>query len=82
MSTRKNVATSLQVSFIGNIPDGDFEINEEAFLLKNITDSAISVSIQPYSSKDVIETILYPGWNPELVKKIYGALPNTLQYGY
>ena len=29
-----------------------------------------------------IETVLYPGWNPEILKGIKNVTTNQLQYGY
>lgn len=41
---RKSITLSLQVSVIGNIPSGNFKLGspKEVFLIKNITDEAIS----------------------------------------
>ena len=43
---RKSITLSLQVSVIGNIPSGNFKLGspKEVFLIKNITDEAISLS--------------------------------------
>lgn len=34
------------------------------------------------SSDEAIETVFYPGWNPEIIKEITVETDNTLQYGY
>ena len=46
---RKSITLSLQVSVIGNIPSGNFKLGspKEVFLIKNITDEAISLSVKP-----------------------------------
>ena len=79
-----NAANSLQISVIGTVTAGaSFKIGDgEAFLLKNITEDNISVEIVPYSQEESVTTILYPGWNVELVKEVKNAKANTLQYGY
>lgn len=49
---RKSITLSLQVSVIGNIPSGNFKLGspKEVFLIKNITDEAISLSVKPAGS--------------------------------
>lgn len=72
---------SLQVSVLGNIPAGNFE-SEHNFLVKNITDANIEVSVKPASQEDYVTTILYPGWNPEILSAIENAPADSLQFGY
>ena len=72
---------NLQVSFVGNIPGGDF-YNDRCFLVKNNTDSNITVQIKPANNKDFISTTLYPGWNAEICTAVKGAVGGQLQYGY
>lgn len=74
-------AVSLQVSSIGNIPAGNYEPGN-IFLIKNITEDNITVEVLPATSNDYISTVLYPGWNPELVRGVKGVTANQLQYGY
>lgn len=74
---------SLQVSTIGEISNELFSITgKEPFLVKNITDENIVASIKPASCNYFIETVFYPGWNPEIVTEIKCEKSNTLQYGY
>lgn len=81
---RKSITLSLQVSVIGNIPSGNFKLGspKEVFLIKNITDEAISLSVKPAGSGEFITTKIYPGWNPEIIYEIQDAPENSLQYGY
>lgn len=78
--TLSGVQTSLQIAKLGNIPSGNFNPGH-LFLVKNITDDNLSITvIMPDNSE--IQTILYPGWNPEILKGIKGVTSNKLQYGY
>lgn len=72
---------SLQVSRLLDVPAGEFEPGL-MFLLKNITDENITVEIRPAGQEEYISTILYPGWNVELVNAVKGVTDNTLQYGF
>lgn len=72
---------SLQVSRLLDVPAGEFEPGL-MFLLKNITDENITVEIRPAGQEEYISTVLYPGWNVELVNAVKGVTDNTLQYGF
>lgn len=78
--TLGGVQTSLQVSSLGNIPSGDFYLGK-LFLVKNITDNNIKITVITADNTE-IETVLYPGWNPEVLKGIKGVTESQLQYGY
>lgn len=78
--TPNGIQTTLQISHLGNIPSGNFELGR-IFLVKNITTNNITVTVIMPNGEE-IETILYPGWNPEIVKGVKGAGENQLQYGY
>lgn len=87
LSSKGNVVNSLQIAIMGNVPTGTFNISNGAggkipFLLKNITEDNITVDIVPAGQSNSISTILYPGWNVELVNQVNGASADTLQYGY
>lgn len=76
--------TSEQVSRIKVVPAGNLALPSASYpvLVKNITDYPVTVEILPVDNEGVyISTVLYPGWNPELVIGIKGAVANTLQYG-
>ena len=85
---RANAANSLQISIMGkveavaefSIPDG--RGGKEPFLLKNITEDPITVEVILAGMEEPITTILYSGWNVELVKQVNNAVADTLQYGY
>lgn len=84
LDTRNERSVSLQVSNLYTLPAGDYRIseNEGPFLVKNITDQNITVQIELMDSKEkYITTVLYPGWNPELVVGIKGIPENSLQAG-
>lgn len=64
-----------------NVPSGqDFEM-DNGFLIKNITEDDIELTIIPLHQEESIKTIFYSGWNPELVKKIINV-PSGIQIGY
>lgn len=76
--------TSEQISKLAAIPAGNFILPNAAYpiLLKNITDYPVTIQVLPIDNEGIyISTVLYPGWNPELVIGIKGAVANTLQYG-
>lgn len=84
---RGNFANSLQISEIGNIPSGEFSIDDMRggklpFLVKNITEDPIEVEVILAGMEEPVTTVLYPGWNVELVKQVNNAEADTLQYGY
>lgn len=80
-NTLSGVKDSLQIAKMGNIPAGEFSLGMP-FLVKNITEDAITITIKPAGQSNTISTLLYPGWNPELIASIIGAPVNSLQYGY
>lgn len=81
---RKSITLSLQVSVIGNIPSGNFKLGspKEVFLIKNLTDDTLTLTVKLAGNDEFIETKVYPGWNPEIISEIQGAQENQLQYGY
>ena len=85
--SRGNFANSLQISEIGNIPAGEFSIDDMRsgklpFLVKNITEDPIEVEVILAGMETPITTVFYVGWNVELVKQVNNAQANTLQYGF
>lgn len=84
---RANAANSLQISIMGNITGANFSIpdgrgGKEPFLLKNVTEDPITVEVVLAGMDEPITTVLYSGWNVELVKQVNNAEADTLQYGY
>lgn len=85
---RANAANSLQISIMGNVAAvAEFSISDgmggkEPFLLKNITEDPITVEVVLAGMDEPITTVLYSGWNVELVKQVNNAIADTLQYGY
>ena len=75
------VANSLQVSVLHDIPEGNFSPGR-AFVVKNITDDAVELSVRPVNQEDFVTTQIYPGWNPELLIELEDVPADTLQYGY
>ena len=69
---------SLQVSNLKNITGA--MMFRTPVLIKNITDDNITCEIM--ISDEWIETVMYPGWNSELIKGIRGVTANQLQYGF
>ena len=72
---------SLQVSVLRDVPAGDFNPGI-CFLVKNITEGSIELSVRPAGQADFVTTVIYPGWNPEIYVEIKGVTADTLQYGY
>ena len=75
------VINSLQISVLKEVPSGNFNPGVN-FLLKNISDDDVEVTIIPAGQKDSIKTILCVGWNPEICKGVINAPSGVLQYGY
>lgn len=75
--------TSLQVSRLWDIPAGDFIVQKgnTPVLLKNITEDSVTLEILLMDSNDYVSTVIYPGWNPELVIGIKSVPADTLQAG-
>lgn len=76
--------TSLQVSRLWLLPEGDFKLTpgSNPVLIKNITEDNITVEVSLKDSEgQYVSTILYPGWNPELIIGIRNVPENTLQAG-
>ena len=82
-TNRNDKPTSLQVSRLYLIPSGNFQVSNKNFpvLIKNITDSNITVEVLLADSSDYVSTILYPGWNPELIIGIKNVPRDSLQAG-
>lgn len=55
------------------VPSGNFNPGVN-FLLKNISDDDVEVTIIPAGQKDSIKTILGVGWNPVIVEEEIIAL--------
>lgn len=72
---------SLQVSKLKDIPQGNFNPGIY-FLVKNITDNNIAIEVRPAGQSEFVSTVLYPGWNPELISEIKNVTANQLQYGW
>lgn len=85
---RANSANSLQISIMGKVEAvAEFSIpngmgGKEPFLLKNVTEDPITVKVVLAGMDEPITTVLYSGWNVELVKQVNNAVADTLQYGY
>ena len=84
---RGNFANSLQISEIGDVPTGEFSIDDMRgdklpFLVKNITEDPIEVEVILAGMEIPVTTVFYAGWNVELVKQVNNAQVNTLQYGF
>lgn len=78
--------TNFQVAHMGAIPSGNFNITiskqKQPFLIKNITEDNVEVEIVPAGQTTAITTVLYPGWNVEIVNQINNAPADILQYGF
>lgn len=84
INNRNERGVSLQISNLYTLPEGDFRVSENQgpVLIKNITDQNITLEIELMDSKEkYISTVLYPGWNPELVVGIKNVPSDTLQAG-
>lgn len=78
--------TNFQVARMGTIPSGKFNITvsgqKQPFLIKNIIEDNVEVEIVPAGQTTAITTVLYPGWNVEIVNQVNNAPADTLQYGF
>lgn len=81
MINQDGKVNSVQVSVLKPVPAGDVNFGLMV-LLKNILEENLTVEIRPAGQEEYIETVLYPGWNVELVNAVKGVTENTLQYGY
>lgn len=79
--TSQNVPTSIQVSILENVLAGNNNFSR-GVLIKNITDSELTLEVRLLGMNTFISTTIYPGWNPEIITEIKGVTVNTLQYGY
>lgn len=82
IDNNNKVTNSLQVSYIINPEIG--KIYQEPFVIKNNTTSNMVVTILPYSQSDTIDTVIFPGWNPELIAGIMSDVtvgPEGIQIG-
>lgn len=83
LTNANGVNNSLQVSRMGAITAGVFKLpTGQPFLIKNITEDNITMSVKLANMSDFIDTIIYPGWNPELIVEVQNAAEGQLQYGY
>lgn len=74
---------SLQVSWLKDMPAGNWKGVPGSYpvLVKNITQDEVLVQVKLCKGDDFVTTVLYPGWNPELIVAINNVPANTLQYG-
>lgn len=81
LNNNSDLITSLQVGVLKDVPAGNFNPGHY-FLIKNITEDPYGVEIRPAGQKEFVTTVMYPGWNPEIVSEIKDAPDNVFQYGY
>ena len=84
INNRNVRGVSLQISTLYTLPEGNFRVtgNQGPVLIKNITDQNITLEIELLDSQEkYISTVLYPGWNPELIVGIKNVPASTLQAG-
>lgn len=78
--------TNFQVARMGTIPSGNFNITvsgkKQPFLIKNITEDNVEVEIVHAGQTEAVTTVLYPGWNVEIVNQVNNAPADTLQYEF
>lgn len=72
---------SLQVSKMKQLSAGEYT-QEQAFLIKNISGSDITLSVLLADDEDYITTTIYAGWNPEVVRGIKNIPDNSIQIGW
>lgn len=60
---------------------GDYS-SKIPFAIKGITDANLVLNVRLYGMDDFITTIIYPGWNIELVSEFKGAAVDTIQIGF
>lgn len=91
MTGRSGIESSEQVAdfdTITNLDTEDFSLDGNLpFQIKNEGDSNVILSVVPAGNGDhdntAVPTKFYPGWNPEIVRKIEKATVGvTLKWGY
>jgi hypothetical protein len=84
LKTEDNQSVLMQITRFGAIPTtGEtFSLpSGAAFVIKNDSEEAVSVTIMPALGDFLVTTNLQPGWNPELVRSI-NIGPADLLWGY
>lgn len=81
LNNQSHLVTSLQVGVLKDMPEGDFNPGHY-FLIKNITEDPYGVEVRPAGQKEFVTTVMYPGWNPELISEVKDTPKDVFQYGY
>lgn len=83
LKTDENQSILMQVSKFGAIPTtgGNFSMPDgSAFLVKNDTDTPVSLTVMPALGNTLVTTNFSSGWNPELVREVVVG-PSDLLWG-
>ena len=73
---------NMWIDEMGDIPEGDFKLdNDQPFMIKNNTEDNIQATVLLCGNSETITTTFYPGWNPEIVRAVEGAVAGKLQWG-
>lgn len=78
---RDNVTNSLQVSKIINVSGSSIKPGFP-FLIKNNSETGIQLNVVPWGQSTSVNTVFFPGWNPELIGEIKGGATSAIQIGY
>lgn len=81
ITNKGNEFVSFQISYLKTAEAGDTELLYPV-ILKNITDDDLELEIKLKDNDDYITTVLYPGWNCEIVTAWKGAPADSIQFGY
>lgn len=81
IKNNSGIPVNIQISTLGDIPAGDY-IPNRSFLIKNITEDNITITGRLAGNMQVVSTVVYPGWNPEIFYELENVVKNTLQFGY
>lgn len=81
IKNNSGIPVNIQISTPGDIPAGDC-IPNRSFLIKNITEDNITITGRLAGNIQVLSTVVYPGWNPEIFYELENVVENTLKFGY
>lgn len=83
IETRSNVATSLQVAYIGEVSSTPFKL-DLGFCVKNDGEDPVDLEVNLIGMDPgvYVTTSFAPGWNPEIVREIKSGTVTNIKYGY
>lgn len=81
IDSKNSEPVSLHVKVLKNV-SGRVVRPVSGFLVKNISGGNLTLNVKMKDSSDYIQTVFFPGWNPELIDEIESVAENKIQIGY